>query len=160
MSRSPWSVRLTGTAVVCWTGFWVLLPYFVISIFLANADLAGVGAATLVVVAVLIEAVLFALLLLWRRAAHRWPLLSAAPWRVFNVGNNHPEELTKVVEVLEKEFGRKAEKEMLPIQPGDVPATYADVDDLMREVGFRPSTSIEDGVARFAAWYREYHQLS
>lgn len=82
MSRSPWSVRLTGTAVVSWTGFWVLLPYFVVSIFLANADLAGAGAATLVVVAVLIEAVLFALLLLWRRAAHRWPLLSAAPWRV------------------------------------------------------------------------------
>lgn len=88
------------------------------------------------------------------------PGTSAAPWRVFNVGNNHPEELTKVVEVLEKEFGRKADKEMLPIQPGDVPATYADVDDLMREVGFRPSTSIEDGIARFAAWYREYHQLS
>lgn len=87
------------------------------------------------------------------------PGTSAAPWRVFNVGNNHPEELTKVVEVLEKEFGRKAEKELMPIQPGDVPATFADVDDLMREVGFRPSTTIEDGVARFAAWYREYHQL-
>ena len=88
------------------------------------------------------------------------PGTSAAPWRVFNVGNNHPEELTKVVEILEKEFGRKAAKEMLPMQPGDVPATYADVDDLMREVGFRPSTTIEDGIARFAAWYREYHQLS
>ena len=88
------------------------------------------------------------------------PGTSAAPWRVFNVGNNHPEELSKVVEILEKEFGRKAAKEMLPMQPGDVPATYADVDDLMREVGFRPSTTIEDGIARFAAWYREYHQLS
>jgi UDP-glucuronate 4-epimerase len=87
------------------------------------------------------------------------PGSSAAPWRVFNVGNNHPEELLKVVEILEKEFGRTAKKEMLPMQPGDVPATYADVDDLMREVGFRPSTSIEDGIARFARWYRDYHQL-
>ena len=84
---------------------------------------------------------------------------SSAPWRIFNVGNNHPEELLKVVELLEKEFGRSAKKEMLPMQPGDVPATYADVDDLMREVGFRPSTSIEDGIARFARWYRDYHRL-
>lgn len=84
---------------------------------------------------------------------------SSAPWRIFNVGNNQPEELSKVVAVLEKEFGRTAAKEMLPMQPGDVPATYADVDDLMREVGFRPSTSIEDGIARFARWYRDYHRL-
>lgn len=88
------------------------------------------------------------------------PGTSAAPWRVFNVGNNRPEELSTIVEILEKTFGRKALRELLPIQPGDVPATYADVDDLMREVGFRPSTTIEDGIARFVAWYREYHQLS
>lgn len=87
------------------------------------------------------------------------PGTSAAPWRIFNIGNNHPEELLKVVGLLEKEFGLTAAKEMLPMQPGDVPATYADVDDLMREVGFRPSTSIEDGIARFAAWYRDYHRL-
>ena len=87
------------------------------------------------------------------------PGTSAAPWRIFNVGNNHPEHLSKVVALLEKEFGRTAQKEMLPMQPGDVPATYADVDDLMREVGFRPSTSIEDGIARFAAWFRDYHGL-
>jgi UDP-glucuronate 4-epimerase len=87
------------------------------------------------------------------------PGTSAAPWRVFNVGNNHPEELLKVVELLEKEFGRTAVKELLPMQPGDVPATYADVDDLMREVGFRPSTTIEDGIARFSAWFRDYHRL-
>jgi UDP-glucuronate 4-epimerase len=87
------------------------------------------------------------------------PGTSAAPWRVFNIGNNHPEELSHVVALLEKEFGRTAAKEMLPMQPGDVPATYADVDDLMREVGFRPSTSIEDGIARFAAWFRDYHRL-
>lgn len=87
------------------------------------------------------------------------PATSAAPWRIFNVGNNHPEHLSKVVALLEKEFGRTAIKDMLPMQPGDVPATYADVDDLMREVGFRPSTSIEDGIARFAAWFRDYHRL-
>ncbi|MES2751414.1 MAG: NAD-dependent epimerase [Pseudomonadota bacterium] len=87
------------------------------------------------------------------------PGTSAAPWRVFNVGNNRPEELLKVVALLEKELGRTAHKDMLPMQPGDVPATYADIDDLVREVGFRPSTSIEEGIARFAAWYRDYHRL-
>ena len=87
------------------------------------------------------------------------PSISSAPWRVYNIGNNHPEQLMKVVAVLEKEFGRKAKTEMLPMQPGDVPATYADIEDLKREVGFSPSTSIEDGIARFAAWYRDYHQL-
>jgi UDP-glucuronate 4-epimerase len=84
------------------------------------------------------------------------PGTSAAPWRIFNIGNNRPEELSRVVALLEKELGRTAAKELLPMQPGDVPATYADVDDLMREVGFRPSTSIEEGIARFAAWYRDY----
>ncbi|HEY0233964.1 MAG TPA: NAD-dependent epimerase [Afipia sp.] len=87
------------------------------------------------------------------------PGTSAAPWRIFNVGNNHPEHLSKVVKLLEKEFGRTAIKEMLPMQPGDVPATYADVDDLMQEVGFRPSTSIEEGIAQFAKWFRDYHRL-
>lgn len=87
------------------------------------------------------------------------PGTSAAPWRVFNVGNNRPEELLKVVALLEKELGRTAHKDMLPMQLGDVPATYADIDDLVREVGFRPSTSIEEGIARFAAWYRDYHRL-
>ena len=88
------------------------------------------------------------------------PGTSAAPWQIFNIGNNRPEELSHIVAILEKEFGRTAAKEMLPMQPGDVPVTYADVDDLMREVGFRPSTTIEDGIARFAAWYRKYHHLS
>ncbi len=86
------------------------------------------------------------------------PASSAAPWRVFNIGNNRPEKLMEVVGLLEQEFGT-AKKEMLPMQPGDVYATYADVDDLMREVDFRPATSIKDGIARFAAWYREYHNL-
>ena len=62
-------------------------------------------------------------------------------------------------ELLEKALGKKAKRELLPIQPGDVPETYADVDDLMRDVGFRPSTTIEDGIARFVKWFREYHKV-
>jgi UDP-glucuronate 4-epimerase len=87
------------------------------------------------------------------------PATSAAPWKIYNIGNNNPEELLHVVSLLEKEFGRTVIKEMLPIQPGDVPATYADIADLEREIGFRPTTKIEDGVARFAKWYRDYHNL-
>ena len=87
------------------------------------------------------------------------PSTSAAPWKIYNIGNNHPEDLLHVVALLEKEFGRTAAKEMLPMQPGDVPATYADVEDLSRDVGFRPATKIEDGIARFAKWYRDYHSI-
>ena len=86
------------------------------------------------------------------------PASSAAPWKIYNIGNNHPEELMHVVALLEKEFGRPAIKEMLPMQPGDVPATYADVEDLARDVGFKPSTTIEDGIARFSKWFRQYHK--
>ena len=84
------------------------------------------------------------------------PGRSAAPWRIYNIGNNAPSQVTYVVELIEQGLGKKAVREMLPMQPGDVPATYADVDDLMRDVGFRPSTTIEDGVARFVSWYRGY----
>jgi UDP-glucuronate 4-epimerase len=87
------------------------------------------------------------------------PASSAAPWKVYNIGNNRPEELMYVVSLLEQEFGRTAIKEMLPMQPGDVEATYADVAELELDIGFRPSTSIEDGIASFAKWYREYHRL-
>jgi UDP-glucuronate 4-epimerase len=87
------------------------------------------------------------------------PATSAAPWKIYNIGNNNPEELMHVVSLLEKEFGRTAIKEMLPMQPGDVPATYADVEDLARDIGFKPSTTIEEGVKRFAEWYRDYHKL-
>jgi UDP-glucuronate 4-epimerase len=87
------------------------------------------------------------------------PATSAAPWKIYNIGNNNPEELMHVVSLLETEFGRTAVKEMLPMQPGDVPATYADIEDLARETGFRPATPIEQGIARFAKWYRDYHQL-
>jgi UDP-glucuronate 4-epimerase len=86
------------------------------------------------------------------------PASSSAPWKIYNIGNNRPEELMHVVALLEKEFGRPAIKEILPMQPGDVPATYADVDDLARDVGFKPSTTIEDGIARFSKWFREYHK--
>jgi UDP-glucuronate 4-epimerase len=87
------------------------------------------------------------------------PATSSAPWKIYNVGNNRPEDLMHVVSLLEKEFGRTAIKEMLPMQPGDVEATYADIAELERDIGFRPSTTIDEGVARFAKWYREYHRL-
>jgi UDP-glucuronate 4-epimerase len=87
------------------------------------------------------------------------PSSSSAPWKIYNVGNSHPEELTDVIALLEKEFGRPALKEMLPMQPGDVGATYADVTDLERDIGFRPATPIEEGIAIFAKWYRDYHGI-
>lgn len=86
------------------------------------------------------------------------PGTSNAPYRLYNIGNNNPVELLHLIATLEKALGKTAEKNLLPIQPGDVPATYADVDDLTRDVGFRPSTSIEDGVGRFVEWYKEYFQ--
>jgi UDP-glucuronate 4-epimerase len=87
------------------------------------------------------------------------PAASRAPWAVYNIGNNHPEDLMHVISLLEKEFGRDAIKEMLPMQPGDVEATYADVADLERDIGFKPATPIQDGIARFAKWYRDYHRI-
>ena len=88
------------------------------------------------------------------------PGTSRAPYKIYNIGNNQPVELLQFIEVLEKKLGRKAEKNLLPLQPGDVPATYADVDDLVRDVGFKPNTPIEVGVERFVAWYRSYHKGS
>jgi UDP-glucuronate 4-epimerase len=84
---------------------------------------------------------------------------SVAPARIYNVGNNRPEELAHVVAVLEKELGRMAIKEMLPMQPGDVTETFADVAELMRDTGYRPKTSIEDGIRSFVAWYRDYYRI-
>jgi UDP-glucuronate 4-epimerase len=86
------------------------------------------------------------------------PGTSNAPYRLYNIGNNNPVELLHLIETLEKALGKQAEKNLMPIQPGDVPATYADVDDLTRDVGFKPSTSIEEGVGRFVEWYRGYYQ--
>lgn len=82
---------------------------------------------------------------------------SYAPYRLYNIGNNNPVELLRMIEILEDCLGRRAEKNLLPIQPGDVPATYADVDDLSRDVGFAPATALETGIARFVEWYRAYH---
>ncbi|HUQ68105.1 MAG TPA: NAD-dependent epimerase [Planctomycetaceae bacterium] len=89
---------------------------------------------------------------------HPDPATSFAPYRVYNIGNNQPVELMRLIAVLEQCLGRTAVKKMLPMQPGDVPATDADVDDLTADVGFKPSTSIEEGVDRFVRWYREYHK--
>jgi UDP-glucuronate 4-epimerase len=86
------------------------------------------------------------------------PGSSAAPWRIYNIGNNRSVEVSRVVELLEQEFGRKAKIELSPMQPGDVPETCADIEDLMRDVGFRPATPIETGVRNFVAWYRDYHR--
>lgn len=82
-----------------------------------------------------------------------------APARIYNVGNHHPEELMHVVTLLEKELGRAAIKDMLPMQLGDVTETFAEVGDLMHDVGFRPQTSIEDGIRSFVAWYRDHYKF-
>lgn len=87
------------------------------------------------------------------------PGSSTAPWRVYNIGNNNPVELLEVVRLLEESIGKKAKRELMPMQPGDVPATYADVDDLMREVDFKPATPIAVGIRDFIDWYRQYHRL-
>jgi UDP-glucuronate 4-epimerase len=86
------------------------------------------------------------------------PGTSAAPYRLYNIGNNRPVELMKYIATIEQCLGRKAELNLLPLQPGDVPDTYADVEDLVRDVGYRPQTRIEDGIARFVEWYRQYYQ--
>jgi UDP-glucuronate 4-epimerase len=86
------------------------------------------------------------------------PGTSRGPYKIYNIGNNQPVELLRFIEVLEGQLGRKAEKTMLPLQPGDVPATWADVEDLVRDVGFKPSTPIEVGIERFVRWYRAYYK--
>jgi len=88
---------------------------------------------------------------------HPDPATSSAPYRLYNIGNNHPERLTRLIEVLEHALGMTAKRNLLPMQPGDVRATAADVDDLARDFGFRPTTPIEVGVLRFVDWYRQYY---
>jgi UDP-glucuronate 4-epimerase len=87
------------------------------------------------------------------------PGTSYAPYKLYNIGNNNPVELIEFIEEIEKALGRKAEKEFVDLQPGDVVATYADVDDLMQDVGFKPETSIATGIRRFIEWYREYYAV-
>jgi UDP-glucuronate 4-epimerase len=84
---------------------------------------------------------------------------SNAPYRLYNIGNNQPVELMHYIEVLENCLGMQAQKNMLPLQPGDVPATFADVTDLVRDVGYKPDMSVERGVASFVEWYRDYYQV-
>lgn len=81
---------------------------------------------------------------------------SLAPWRVYNIGNNSPVDLLDYIQAIEKALGMEAEKELLPLQPGDVPDTYADVDDLVKEFGYKPSMTIEEGISKFVDWYKEY----
>lgn len=85
------------------------------------------------------------------------PGTSKGPYRIYNIGNNRPAELLDVIDMLEQCLGRKAIKTFLPMQPGDVPETFADIDDLVRDVGFRPNTPLHEGISRFVEWYREYH---
>jgi UDP-glucuronate 4-epimerase len=84
---------------------------------------------------------------------------SYAPYRIYNIGNNQPVELMRYIEVLEDCLGKKAQKNLLPIQLGDVPATYANVDDLMQAVGFKPDTPLEKGIKYFVDWYKEYYKV-
>ncbi len=87
------------------------------------------------------------------------PAISSAPYRVYNIGNQEPVNLLYFIEILENTLVKKAEKNLLPLQMGDVPETFADVEDLIREVGFKPSTSIETGIRNFVDWYRKYYQI-
>jgi UDP-glucuronate 4-epimerase len=89
---------------------------------------------------------------------HPDPGTSRAPYRLYNIGNNQPVELMRYIEVIEEALGRKAEKNLLPMQPGDVPDTFADIDDLERDVGYRPATPVEVGVKRFVEWYLDFYK--
>ena len=84
---------------------------------------------------------------------------SYAPYKLYNIGNNNPVELVRFIEVIEEALGKKAEKNLLPMQPGDIPATYADVDDLIKDADFKPATPIEEGVRRFVEWYIDYYAV-
>ncbi|MEE8060153.1 MAG: NAD-dependent epimerase [Pseudomonadales bacterium] len=87
------------------------------------------------------------------------PATSKAPYRLYNIGSNRPCELLRYIEIIEDCLGKKAEKNLLPLQPGDVPDTYADVDALVEDVGYKPSTPIEEGVGKFVEWYRAYYKV-
>ena len=87
------------------------------------------------------------------------PGTSRAPYRIYNIGNNRPVELLRYIEVLEACLGREAKKNLLPLQPGDVPATQADIDDLARDFDYRPRTTVDEGLKRFVDWYRSYYKI-
>ena len=84
---------------------------------------------------------------------------SYAPWRVYNIGNNNPVELNTYISELEDALGKVAEKELLPLQPGDVPDTYADVEDLVRDFDYKPETTVKQGMEKFVEWFNEYYKF-
>ncbi|MBB6091595.1 UDP-glucuronate 4-epimerase [Povalibacter uvarum] len=88
------------------------------------------------------------------------PATSKVPYRLYNIGNNEPVELLRYIELIEQCLGKKAQKNLLPLQPGDVPDTFADIDDLVNDVGYRPATSVEAGVEKFVRWYVDYYKVS
>lgn len=87
------------------------------------------------------------------------PGSSYAPYKIYNIGNNQPVELEQFIHVLEQKLGKKAIKQYLPLQAGDVPKTYAEVDDLIRDIDFKPNTSINDGIGNFVNWYKGYYKI-
>lgn len=87
------------------------------------------------------------------------PSTSSGPYRIYNIGSNNPVELSRFIEIIEERVGKKAQKNLLPMQPGDVPATYANVDDLISDVGYKPATGVEEGIANFVDWYRDFYQV-
>ncbi|MEM1412475.1 MAG: NAD-dependent epimerase/dehydratase family protein, partial [Pseudomonadota bacterium] len=87
------------------------------------------------------------------------PASSSAPWRVYNIGSNRPLKLMRYIELLEQTLGIEADKEMLPLQPGDVPDTFANVDDLIADVGYKPDTPVEHGIHEFVRWYKDYYKV-
>jgi UDP-glucuronate 4-epimerase len=90
---------------------------------------------------------------------HPDPGTSFAPYKIYNIGNNRPAELFEFIRILETQLGKKAKMNLLPMQPGDVPKTFADVDDLMKDVDFKPATSLKDGIRHFVKWYRESYTI-
>jgi UDP-glucuronate 4-epimerase len=87
------------------------------------------------------------------------PSSSKAPYKIYNIGNNNPVKLMDFIEAIEKGLGKKAEKKLLPIQPGDVPATWADVNDLVEELGYRPDTPVKEGIKKFTQWYKSFYKI-
>lgn len=94
----------------------------------------------------------------WSGSAPK-PDTSTAPYRIYNIGSNNPVELSRFIEIIEERTGKKARKNLLPMQPGDVPATFANVDGLINDVGYKPQTSVEEGIANFVDWYREFYRV-
>jgi len=88
------------------------------------------------------------------------PGTSMSPYRLYNIGNNQPVQLMDYIHLIEDKIGKKADINFLPLQPGDVPKTYADIDDIERDVNYRPSTSIEKGIANFVDWYKDYYKVA